>query len=190
MLLDVYSSDPVRLRRNLPGVAEKLDQILSPPGPQQGASNPFGLTDRERDFYKDSLEPLIQKSKPHALSTEDAIKGLEDAAALLIDNFSPGYPPRRDLLRLVRKASGIVPRKTGKPEEKIIRDGQPSRTVMVVKGVELHLTWDLKLLRVTLDPRQWRLRAQALSIVGIGRDEAPDVAERHDDYLADAIQHG
>lgn len=43
---------------------------------------------------------------------------------------------------------------------------------------------------IDLDPQQWRLRAQALSIVGIGHDQASDVAERHDDYLADAIQHG
>jgi len=136
------------------------------------------------------LEPLLRKSKSHILSKEEAVKGLEHAAALLIDNYSPGYPPRQDLLRLVRKASGIVPRKTGKQEEKILRDGTPTRTVPVVMGVDLHLTEDLKLISVTLDPQRWRRRAKALSFVGIGRDQASDVAERHDDYLADAIQHG
>ena len=190
MLLDVYGSDPARLRKVLPEIAQELDQIMSPSQGQRGGTSPFGLTDRERGFYKDSLEPLLRKSKSHVLSAEEATKGLEYAAALLIDNFAPDYPPRQDLLRLVRKASGIVPRKTGKPEEKIITAGMPSRTVTVVKGVELHLNWDLKLLRISLEPQQWRLRAQALSIVGLAHDQPPDVAEKHDEYLADAIQHG
>jgi len=190
LLLDLHHDDPVRLRRNLPEIARELDRIFSPSQQQRSGRNPFGLTDRERTFYKDSLEPLLRKSKSHILSKEEAVKGLEHAAALLIDNYSPGYPPRQDLLRLVRKASGIVPRKTGKQEEKILRDGTPTRTVPVVMGVDLHLTEDLKLISVTLDPQRWRRRAKALSFVGIGRDQASDVAERHDDYLADAIQHG
>lgn len=189
MLLDVYSSDPVRLQKVLPEIAQELDQILSPSQEQRGGTSPFGLTDRERNFYKESLDHVLRKSKSHALSTEDAIKGLEHAAALLIDNFSPGYPPRQDLLRLVRKATGTGPRKTGQPEEKIIRDGQTSRTVAVVKGVDLHLTWELKLLRVSLDPSQWRLRSQAFSFVGMAADIATDVAERHDDYLAEALEN-
>ena len=190
MLLDIYGSDPSRLRKVLPEIAQELDQILSPPQGQRGGTSPFGLTDRERGFYKDSMEPILRKSKSHPVSAEEAIKGLEYAAALLIDNIEPDYPPRQDLLRLVRRASGIVPRKTGKPEEKIITAGTPSRTVAVVKGVQLHLTWELKLLRVSLDPQQWRLRAQALSIVGMGLDHASDVAQRHDDYLVDAIESG
>ena len=120
MLLDVYSSDPVRLRKILPEIAQELDQILSPSQEQRGGTSPFGLTDRERSFYRESLDPLLRKSKSPGMSTEEAIRGLEHAAVLLIDNFSQGYPPRQELLRLVRKASGIVPRKTGKPEERIV----------------------------------------------------------------------
>ena len=60
----------------------------------------------------------------------------------------------------------------------------------VVRGVDLHLTWEFKLVKVTMDPHQWRLRSQALGIIGIGKDTAPDVAENHDDYLVDAFQNG
>jgi hypothetical protein len=162
---------------------------LSPSEQHKGGTNPFGLTDRERGFYRESLALVLRKSKSHVLSTEEAISGLEHAAALLIDNFSPGYPPRHDLLRLVRKATGIIPRKTGKPEERIVRDEKPSRMVPVVKGVDLHLTWDLKLVSVSLDPQQWRLRAQALSFVGKAADVATDVAEHHDKYLAEVIEN-
>lgn len=189
ILLDLHSSDPVRLRRNLPEIAQELDRILSPSEQQKGDTTPFGLTDRERAFYKESLEPLLRKSKSHSLSKDEAVKALEYAAALLTDNFSPGYPPRQDLLRLVRKATGIIPRKTGKPEEKIVKDGIPSRSVPLVKGVDLHLTWDFKLLRVSLDPPQWRLRGQAFSFVGKAADVATDVAEHHDKYLAEVIEN-
>lgn len=189
MVLDVHRSDPVRLRRNLPEIAQELDRILSPSEQHKGGTNPFGLTDREREFYKESLDLLLRKLKSHSLSTEEAITGLEHAAALLTDNFSPGYPPRQDLLRLLRKATGIVPRKTGKPEEKIVRDGEPSRRVALVRGIDLHLTWDFKLLRVSLDPFQWRLRGQAFSFVGKAADVATDVAEHHDKYLAEVIEN-
>jgi hypothetical protein len=188
-VLDLHRSDPVRLRRTLPEIAQELDRILSPSEPQNGGTSPFGLTDRERGFYRDSLDQVLRKSKSHVVSTDQAIKGLEHAAALLIDNFLPGYPPRQELLRLVRRATGIVPRKTGKPEEKIVRDGEPSRKVAVVRGIDLHLTWDLKLLRVSLDPPQWRLRAQAFSFVGKAADVATDVAEHHDKYLAEVIEN-
>jgi hypothetical protein len=188
-MVDVYLSDPVRLRKNLPEIAQDLDEILSASEQQKGGTNPFGLTDRERGFYRESLDLILRKSKSQVLSTEEAIKGLEHAAALLIDNFLPGYPPRQDLLQLVRKATGIVPRKTGKPEEKIVRDGEPSRRVPVVRGIDLHLTWDLKLLRVSLDPSQWRLRGRALGFVGKGADVATDVAEHHDKYLAEVIEN-
>ena len=54
----------------------------------------------------------------------------------------------------------------------------------------MHLNWDFKLIKVTMDPNQWRLRSQALSIIGIGKETATDVAENHDDYLLDAFQNG
>ena len=74
--------------------------------------------------------------------------------------------------------------------EAVIKEGESSRTVPVVRGVDLHLTWEFELLKVTMDPNQWRLRQRALSIVGIGKDTASDVAENHDYYLMDAFQNG
>ncbi|MBM3942366.1 MAG: hypothetical protein FJ316_05490 [SAR202 cluster bacterium] len=124
------------------------------------------------------------------MTPEDAIKGLEHGATLLIDDFSPGYPPRQELLKLVRRATGIVPRKEGKPVEKVLSEGEASRVVSVVRGVDLHLTWDLKLVKVSLDPRQWRLRSQALGFAGLAADRAADVAQQHDRYLVDAVENG
>ena len=74
--------------------------------------------------------------------------------------------------------------------ETVVQEGEVSRVVPVVRGVDLHLTWEFKLVKVTMDPYQWRLRGQALSIIGIGKDTATDVAENHDDYLVDAFENG
>ena len=187
-VLEAHQRDPELLRRILPEVASLLDGLQPPRQIRQVNQSPFGLTERERNFHKEALESIFRRSK--TLTQADAIKGLEHGANLLVDDFTPGYPSRQELLKLARKATGIQPRKRGGPIEEIVREGESSRIVPVVRGVDLHLTWEFKLVKVTMDPRQWRLRSQALSIIGIGKDTALDVAENHDDYLVDAFENG
>ena len=187
-VLEVYQGDPARLRSVLPEVADLLNELIGAATVRRGIESPFGLTERERNFHKEALENILRRFK--SLTQAGAVEGLEHGASLLVDDFTPGYPPRQELLRLVRKVTGIQPRKTGKPVEEVLTEEESSRTVPVVRGVNLHLTWEFKLVKVTMDPDQWRLRAQALSIMGIGVDTAADVAERHDDYLVDAFQNG
>ena len=187
-VLEVYQGDPARLKSALPEVADLLSGLVGAATALRGDESSFGLTERERNFHTEALDGLLRRSS--SLTQAEAVAGLEHAASLLVDGFTPGYPPRQVLLRLVRKATGIQPRKTGRPVEAVLAEEESSRTVPVVRGVDLHLTWDFKLVRVTMDPDQWRLRARALSIVGMGTDTATDVAERHDDYLADALQNG
>ncbi len=187
-VLDVYQADPDRLRKSLPEVADLLDELNTPTQIRQVNRSPFGLTERERNFHKEALENILRRFR--SLAQAGAVKGLEHGANLLVDDFTPGYPPRQELLKLVRKATGIQPRKTGKPAEKVVREGESSRIVPVVRGLLLHLTWEFKLVKVTMDPQQWKLQCQALSVVGIGRDTATDVSVRHDDYLVDAILNG
>ena len=187
-VLEVHQRDPERLRRILPEVAVLLDGLQAPRQIRQVNQSPFGLTERERNFHKEALENIFRRFK--SLTQAEAIKGLEHGANLLVDDFTPGYPSRQELLKLVRKATGIQPRKTGKPVDKVVREGESSRIVPVVRGLDLHLNWDFKLIIVTMDPNQWRLRSQALSIIGIGKETATDVAENHDDYLMDAFQNG
>ena len=187
-VVEVHQTAPERLRTTLPEVSDLLDKLLSPAPNLRGNSSPFVLTQRERDFHKEALENILRRFK--SITVAEAVQGLEHGANLLVDDFTPEYLPRQGLLRLVRKATGIQPRKTGKPVEAVIKEGESSRTVPVVRGVDLHLTWEFELLKVTMDPNQWRLRQRALSIVGIGKDTASDVAENHDYYLMDAFQNG
>ena len=191
-VLNVYQADPNRLRKSLPEVSDLLDVLLSPAPNPRGNSSPFGLTQRERDFHKKALEGIFRRFK--SITVAEAVQGLEHGAHLLVDDFTPDYHSRRELrqglVKLVRKATGIRPRQTGKPVEEVIREGEASRIVPVVRGLDLHLTWEFKLIKVTMDPNEWRLRCKALSIVGIGKDTATDVAENHDDYLVDAYENG
>ena len=187
-VLDVYQEDPERLRELLPEVAILLDEFQSHHQTRRVDRSSFGLTERERNFHTGALENILRRFR--SLDQAGAVKGLEHGANLLVDDFTPGYPPRQELLKLVRKATGIQPRKTGKPVETVVREGESSRIVPVVRGVDLHLTWQFKLIKVTMDPYQWRLRSQALGIIGIGKDTADDVAKDHDDYLVDAFENG
>lgn len=192
-----YEANPERLRQALPEVAELLDSLegIIPATPQSGLQDfdASQLTEGERDFHEEALRDILRRVR--SISTEEAVKGLEHGAVLL-DNraagFARGFPNREELLKLVSKATSIRPRKTGEPVEKVVREGEASRTVSVVRGLLLHLTWEFKLVKVTMDPHQWKLQCQALSVVGIGRDRdgATDVSARHDDYFVDAILDG
>jgi len=97
-VLNIYQSGPMRLRKALPEVAEHLDYLSSLSQPHNlftGKENPFGLTDRERSFRREALEEILNKLSSSSLTNEEAVRGLEHGAALLIDDFSPGYPPGR-----------------------------------------------------------------------------------------------
>lgn len=190
-LLDARQADPERLREALPEVANMLDGFSQTPESPSPISGLIGLTSRERSFHLAELENLLSKYKN--LTTSQAIEGLEHGANLLAEiGFMPKPELRQDLLKLVRKATGIRPRKTGKPVEEILGEGNPSRLVPVVRGLDLHLTWEFKLVKVSMDPVQWRLRCQAVSIAGIGQDfeGATNVADNHDDYFVEAIENG
>jgi hypothetical protein len=191
-VLEVYRADPERLRETMPEVADLLDRLASPATILPRNESPFGLTQRERNFHQEALDGILRRFR--YLTEDETVAGLEHGANLLADGFIPEYSSRQtlrlNLLKLVRKATGIQPRKTGQPVERVIRQGETSRSIPVVRGVYLHLTWEFKLLKVTMDPHQWRLRCQALSFVGMGRDTATDVAENHDDYLMDAYLNG
>ena len=190
-VLDVYQADPARLRKLLPEIADFLEEFIPSPAGRLLEENPSGLIDRERNFHREELDKLLKKFR--SLTTEDAIKGLEHGAVLLDDNRNRYVPMRRErdeLLKLVRKATGIRPRKTGKPAEKVVGEGEVSREVPVVRGLLLHLTWEFKLVKVTMDPKEWLFRCKAMAIVGIGRDKdgATDVSIRHHDYVAEIYE--
>jgi hypothetical protein len=141
----------------------------------------------EREFKLRSLSEIIQRYKTTGtLPPEEARLALALAAAL----GEHASPYKQTLLEIVEAVLGL-PLNSQMPEKLTFLKGKSvHHTFELARGLTLSLAWDGELIAIGLDPQQWRLRAQALSIVGIGHDQASDVAERHDNYLADAIQHG
>lgn len=189
-LLDIHQADPSSLRKAVPEIADLLDELQQPSPAQPTGIGLTGLTARERKFHQEEFDKLTDRSK--TLTAAEAVKGLEHGANLLSESdFTPKPALREELLKLVRKATGIQPRKKGKPVEQVVGEGIASRIVPVVRGINLHLTWEFKLVKITMNPEQWRLRCQAVSIVGIGYDYEgmSDVAENHDEYFVEATEN-
>ena len=190
-ILGVHYADPGLLRRFVPEIADLLDELGQSPALPAGDSGLTSLTAGERSFHQEELKQALKRYRN--LTTEEAVAALEHGATILAeDDFKPKPDLREDVLKLVRKATGIRPRKSGKPAECVVGEGNISRVIPVVRGIDLHLTWEFKLVKVTLDPEQCRIFDQLTSFVGSGSDfeGATDVAENHDDYFIEAIENG
>lgn len=147
------------------------------------------LTPVEKEKREQSLRGALEKfHKVKELSKEEAIQALEDAAALVeAFPFEPLELSDKDVSKLVKIATGLSVTTKGKRQTSVLKEGEPSREVYLLRGVKLNLSWDKKIMSVEIDPKQMAIAARALSIIGIGRDTATDVAARHDEYFVEAI---
>ena len=68
--------------------------------------------------------------------------------------------------------------------------GPVASRVSVIRGVLLGLDRGGCLVSIDIHPDKYRERRSVMAIVGIGSDPSPDVALRHDDYLAMQSPHG
>ncbi|MBM3942365.1 MAG: hypothetical protein FJ316_05485 [SAR202 cluster bacterium] len=59
-LIESYRKEPDRLREALPEVADYLDKLLAQAPLFKDRETPFGLTDRERAFHRESLEKVLK----------------------------------------------------------------------------------------------------------------------------------
>ena len=180
MVLNLYQIDPQRLREALPEAAEHLDRLLAPPPERRVNDSPFGLTEREREFRLNSLDSILEKAAgSEAVSKEQAVKALEDAAALR----EHAWDSREAVMGLARSVFDLPVA----PEKSLsipLLKGKPvHHTYELIRGVNLSLTWDGKLIRIDLNAQELRIRQKGLSFVGIGSDTKSDVAENHDAYL-------
>ena len=145
------------------------------------------MTEQEREFNLRSLSEITDRYKTTGtLSPEEGRRALSQAAALR--EYASRY--KQMLLEIVVRVLGL-PLNSQKPEKlSFLNSKSEHHTFELARGLTLSLAWDGELTAIALDPQQWRIRAQALSIVGMGVDQPSDVAEKHDEYLADAIQRG
>lgn len=183
LLVETYQADSQGLQRAFPELAQQLKVLIQSQnrGDTQVKSR---LTERERSRRLEALAAMKSRKR---VSGEEAVVALEHGAALLEDAFAPGLADRTWLLKLAKQVTGLSVDLKGTPRDYPVQPGESSRSVLLIRGIVLNLTWDGKLLSVSVQPRELLKRRNALAFVGSGVDPREDVAETHDDYLAEAL---
>lgn len=187
-IIDRYERAPEVIEKALPEVGKILStSCRAVKRSERGGI--FQLTPVERQRREQSLaEALGKLHRAKAFSKEEAIQALEDAASLKEAFPYEDHKIREaEIRKLVNIATGLSVTTKGKVTKHVFQEGEPARTVCMLRGVKLNLTWDKKLMSVEVDPKELAIRARALSLIGIGSDTASDVAARHDDYFVEAI---
>lgn len=188
-LIQRYVKDPRAIETALPEVAEILAHGTGARTARVEYGRMFQLTPVEKDRRQRSLRQALEKMKGRqSLSKAEAIEALEDAAALVeAFPFEHLELSGKDISTLVKISMGLTVTTRGKPQSAVLRDGEPSREVYLLRGVRLRLSWDKKLLSVEIDPRQMAIAAKALSFMGAGPKGVTDLSARHDEYFVEAI---
>ena len=126
------------------------------------------------------------------ITAEQAAKGLQRCANLIRDDAFTDEVDYETSKALVKTALGKSPgsykSKTTVPM--LIVNGDALEQVSVLRGVYLDLDRERRLVSISINPQGVRERKKLMAIVGIGTDPEPDVAARHDDYLAMQSPHG
>ena len=181
--------DPDGFREYLPEVAA----LLPTPLPQKPAPPSFELTEKELAFHKAGLDQALLKIDAGNADPQDGVRGLEHFASIKThDIFSPDATQdmaRRLFKTAFGKSHRSYKRKTTLPVA--LENGRPVEDVVtVLRGVYLELDRDRRLVSVSINPTKVREYAKLMKIVGIVKDAPPDMAEKHDDYLAMIDPHG
>lgn len=202
LLQDKRRKDPEGFREYLPDVAELLPDVP----PRRSRARPtFGLTERELSYHREGLLGVLVKLDDGTITAEGAVSGLEHCAVLIKDDNLPysgeladGYKDplghemgHEVLLALVRAALGKSPGSYKSKTTVHVGEGDTVlEQVSVIMGVLLGLDRNGRLVSVSIDPGQYRKRSRLMKFVGASVDPEPDVAARHDYYLAMQDPHG
>ena len=178
--------DPDGFSKYLPDV----ERLLPDPSPRRAKPRTpaFALTGREREYHKAGILEALAKLDEQNITPEEATKGLQHCAHVLKDDIFgfPGEDRHESAKALIRAAVGKSP---GSYKSKITvpldlnGKGAVVEQVSVILGVYLDLDRNGQLVSISIDPNEVRKRREIMKFVGASVDE-PDVAARHDYYLA------
>ncbi len=186
--------DPTGFREYLPDVDDILPELLPSQGRPVAA---FGLTERELAYHREGLSVVLRALDDGTLTSKDALRGLQHCAALIKDDslqytsedseddlpYKMDYDVLKALVRAaIGKSPGSYKAKTSIP----VGSGRSAvlERVSVIMGVHLELGRDGQLVSIAINPGRFKERRKLMKVVGIGSDPEPDVAARHDLYLA------
>lgn len=179
-----YRKDPKGFREFLPDAVDLLPDVAHG---QRAARSPFGLTEHEVDFHRRGLSEVMDTLAHGGISTAEAAKGLQHCANLIRDDSLDKAIGYEAIKGLVTAAIGKSPG-SFKANTTILtaegRGGAIAEQVSAIRGVYFNLDREGRLLSVSISPRKMAERRHIMKFVGSGWDPNPDVAARHDDYLA------
>ena len=185
-----YREDPKGFREFLPGAVELLPGAAPK---REGSKSPFGLTAHEVAFHRAGLSESLDKLAERALTPDEAARGLQHCANLIRDDSldkAVGYETVKALVTAaIGKSPGSIKANTTAPVAGG-RDGKVVEQVSAIRGVYLDIDREGRLVSITINPRQVAERRRIMKFVGAGWDPNPNVAARHDDYLAMQALHG
>lgn len=149
-------------------------------------------SERELAYHRDGLPEALGKLNAGTVTADEAAKGLQHCANLIRDDNLPeevGYETLKDLIRAaLGKPPGSYRSKTTVPLG--AGSGRVMEHVSAIRGVSLDLDRERRLVSISIHPRKFRERRRLMEIIGAYKDSEPDVAARHDDYLAMQDPHG
>lgn len=182
ILLNKYQTDPDRFRSYLPELLPEVDD-------QSRSSSKRGHVSTLTEIERERLcELLLKIPRDKPLTEQQAIQVLGYCATLIQDENLPDEIDRKTTLMFLHRLIGAPISKISRTTEKSIRNGKAAKTVAVLRGVHLHLTWDDLPVAVSISPAKFKERSQALKFVGIGQDPSPDVSSQHDAYLGGSMR--
>ena len=150
-------------------------------------NNKFKIDKHDQTRMVKSLAQSLGRYRDGKLSKQGAVRALEDCAVLILENRLPNTCDHESLVGLLESTLGVALDSFDSATTISIKgaEGEELGTnLSLVRGVVLYLDSDGYLLSIDIAPSKIKERKALLTIVGVGRDTEPDVAERHDDYLA------
>ena len=185
-----YVEDPDTFRKYLPGVADALDCIRGnhPPRPVTV------LSEQERAFHEEGLKKALKGKEDGVMSSERAVKALEHFAPLAQDVRWAALPYYDARVALLKSAIGKSPCSFEKKETVTINGKEPDSKVVnsvpLLRGINLELDEDWRLLSISVSPHVFRERRKIMGLFGMSHELKIDVSQRVDDYLADIDPYG
>lgn len=182
ILVNKYQIDSERFRSYLPELIPEIEDRF-PSVNKKGHISTLTEIERER-----LCELLLKLPRDKSITEEQAIQALAYCATLVQDENLPNEIDRKTTLTFLHKVLGTPVSKINKITEKSVGNGKAVKTIAVLRGVYLHLTWDDLLVAISISPTKFKERSEALRFVGIGQDSLADVSRQHDQYFGGSVK--
>lgn len=181
--LKIYKKEPDLLRKILPNVYEKLNNIMKKQiqrGEILTPSPAHSLTESELNLHLEKLNKLIEKyKKGERLSESEGLEIIEHIMSVGIDKIE-NYDECIDIAgKILNIDFNEEKSKTYNFSKKEI-----SKSGSLICGVDVYLTWDGKVVKISTKKDEIKWRKKAMGFIGIGKEEKQsDVSINHDRYL-------